>query len=69
MYNTCLKNHKAYVSQTNEFHSLQSLTPLIGELKEDEQIQANPLSWKMKIFDNKLLILQHKSSDVSTKVF
>jgi len=44
-----LKNHRAYVSQTNEFQSLQSLTPLIGELTEYEQIQANPLSWKMKI--------------------
>ena len=69
MYNTCLKNHRAYVSQTNEFQSLQSLTPFINELKEDEQIQANPLSWKMKIFDDKLLILQHKSFDMCRHMF
>jgi hypothetical protein len=59
----------AYVSQTNEFQLLQSLTPLIGELTEDEQIQANPLSWKMKIFDDKLLILQHKSFDTCQQMF
>jgi len=44
MYNTCLKNQRAYISQTNELQSLHSLTPLIGELTEDKQIQANPLS-------------------------
>jgi hypothetical protein len=69
MYNTYLKNQRAYVSQTNEFQSLQSLTPLIGEITEDKQIQANPLSWKMKIFDDKLLILQHKCFDMCQQMF
>jgi len=69
MYNTCLKNQRAYISQTNEFQSLHSLTPLIGELIEDKQIQANPLSWKTNIFDDKLLLLQHKSLTCVDKRF
>jgi len=66
---SCLKNQRAYVSQTNEFQSLHSLTPLIGELTEDQQIQANPLSWKTNIFDDELLILQHKSFDICRQMF